>query len=205
MIRPDFKLLATYESQSSLYHALGFYVHQWANLERLIDTIVVILFLYRSSNNPEKTMPKSLKRKIRYIRQSANEVTELEKYKIRLLKLSEKLSEAKEIRHDIIHGSESDREQTASSKGLLRWLENSNFVYPKDYEVTTLGILKETQQTLRLQIYCQNLGRKITENLISLRPSDQQTLMQVRRFLPILPKGKKPYPTEPFEDQDTSD
>ena len=97
----------------NLYRAVGFIVIQWGQAEQSLDMIVAIIF-HDFGGNKVKKIPKMLKPKIDYLRESFNNISDISVHKEVANEILDEFEKLSEKRHDIIHGAVS---ATTSNNG----------------------------------------------------------------------------------------
>ena len=100
-----------------LYAPLGRLVVRWAYLERVLDYFVAAVYHRCGGNTLVRELPHTLDRKIRFLRDSLNQLPSLAESKDKGTDFLNRLAALKQTRHDLVHGIVN----TANPPGGIPW------------------------------------------------------------------------------------
>ena len=99
----------------AFYAAVGRFSMSWSILESGLDHSVLIIHEFlKTCRAFEPDPPRSLERKIDFLRKCVRRLPELAPFQSAVLELTEKITKASVLRHDIIHGFLTEDPRTAS-------------------------------------------------------------------------------------------
>jgi hypothetical protein len=96
-----------YERLQPLFCALGKIVYLWANIESSLDFYISVIFFYfdREKIADKLEIPHTLNMKIKFLKKSFRNISQLIPLKEHALRLIQHISSLSRKRHDIIHGA----------------------------------------------------------------------------------------------------
>ena len=84
--------------------ALGYFTHSWAHAEATLDALVGTLHFACGGNTIEDELPRSLDRRIAFIRSCHNKLPALAEWKAKGLEIADRFGEMRNSRHTLTHG-----------------------------------------------------------------------------------------------------
>jgi hypothetical protein len=143
--------LAPYTSQADeeFFGAIGRLTISWGHLELGLDGMVEILYHACEGNRFEAEVPRSLQRKITFLRKILKTFPIGEALP-RYLKLLDRIQAAAQYRHDIIHGIVVEHAERRGEATVVRITRGNTGIKHRRVRVTTLGVLKAAREAQKL-------------------------------------------------------
>lgn len=109
------------------YHAIGRFVITWAELERYLDVLLLVIFRRLNPHERNATLPHQLSAKIRYIRRALRADVIAPERRDAIFKLLNEIEALADTRHDFVHGAPTHRLLKRGSRTLTfaRFLQPS--------------------------------------------------------------------------------
>jgi hypothetical protein len=132
--------------------SIGSLTLAWGQLEGAIDGFVGLLHWHVGGQQIERVMPWQLSRKIEYIKKCFRKIPVLQPSAQLACDIMDKIDEASEIRHDLIHGYVVEKMQGVGEAKLLRLLrpKKGETFRQKPIHVTTAIVIEHTNTALQL-------------------------------------------------------
>jgi hypothetical protein len=145
------KSLAKYTSDvdEHFFGAIGRLVISWAHLEFGLDCMVDILYRGFKGNEIEPEMPRSLKRKIIFLRAAFKRLPIGDGIQGYLI-FFDRVLKASETRHDIIHGVVVEQAERSGEATLVRFVKGQDGAEKRRINVTTVDILRAAKEAQEL-------------------------------------------------------
>lgn len=171
----------TSDIDERFFGAIGRLVISWAHLEFGLDCMVDILYRGFNGSEIEREMPRSLKRKITFLRAAFKRLPlgdGVQGY----LQFFDRVLKASEVRHDIIHGVVIEQVERSGEATLVRLVKGQNVPEKKQIKVTTVDILqaaKEAQELGGKALYWVDAANQFFQELVVTQRSKKlQTIAQ---------------------------
>ncbi|HVV27970.1 MAG TPA: hypothetical protein VHC40_08390 [Rhizomicrobium sp.] len=139
----------------------------WASLETALETIALVA--YRTGGNHfSETMPRSLSRKIEFLRRSFLRLPNLQQYQERADDLLTRISKLSDDRHWAIHGAvmQNTREGDFESLVIQKAKRFDHYFEWETKEVTLSSLLEVWEQSNNLAVEVAQFGRPIFEQFL---------------------------------------
>jgi hypothetical protein len=143
-----------------LYAAIGRLTISWAHVEAGLDYIVGTIHDI-GGKNIEPEMPWALVRKIKYIRKCFQRIDALAEFQALGLPLLNRITDASDARHDIIHGSITEHIEGTDTAKMMRFLRLKTGREMKFFTVRSLDVMREATNAAKLGNESLNLARAL--------------------------------------------
>lgn len=97
--------MAAEDDLNALYAAVGFLTANWAIAEQGLDGCIAIVYQELRVRGPKDTIPRSLKKKVEFLRKSLNSLPALAQVKNEGLEVMTEVTRLATVRHDLVHGA----------------------------------------------------------------------------------------------------
>lgn len=144
--------MTTYTSpkDEQFFAAIGRLTLTWGHLEFAIDCMVHILHSRPAAKQIEPEMPRSLQRKISFLRATINQLHLDEQTAQKWLRLLDNIQSAAQKRHDIIHGFVIDQKEQSGEAQFVRLIRKGQITKSRHHIANTQSVLKAANQANKL-------------------------------------------------------
>ena len=163
MINFIVRLLAPH-SEEFFFMCVGKYTTAWTQLEASLDILISILHLESIANN-DFDHPRALKRKLKLLRQYANNTQNASPYKDRILKITDDILKASDTRHDITHGFVINNAPKNYKQNFdtVRFMNNASDTKTRTF--TSKDILQEAKDNYDRSLYVSTLNLELLDSM----------------------------------------
>jgi hypothetical protein len=133
-----------------LYGAIGRLTINWARLESILDTTMLIFHEMFGNSEHERELPVSLSRKLTYLRKAFRrfQPKDIAEHHVALL---DEVKAESDTRHDMVHGVALDLLETPGSFNSIRFINKGNTYELKPMTVTTDTVIDALLRCQSLQ------------------------------------------------------
>jgi len=137
-----------YDGADDFYASIGKFAISWAYVEFGLDWMLVhIHHQLEGKEQVEPEIPISLQRKLKYLRKAFRTLPRLASFKDRFEKIADRIRDASDERHDLIHGFIVSQE---GEKAVMARLVPGTKM-PKIFPVTSVSFLRAAVQADEIQ------------------------------------------------------
>jgi hypothetical protein len=149
-------------ADEAFFAAVGHLTIAWAHVESGLDFAILIIYGRLGGDKIEPEMPRALQRKITYLRKAVNRMDQLAPFRPTFPSLADRIAEASEQRHDIVHGyAITHFEEGLTEVKFGRLLQGTFPREQKIITVTTEQVLRHASNARKLAIqslrFCEEL------------------------------------------------
>jgi hypothetical protein len=138
-----------YDGPEDFYASIGKFAISWAYVEFGLDWLIRhVLHQLDGSKHVEPDMPASLQRKLKYLRKAFRTLPRLATFKDRFEKMADKIRDASDERHDLIHGFIVSQE---GEKAVMARIVPGTEM-PKLFPVTSVSFLRAAVRADEIQV-----------------------------------------------------
>lgn len=144
--------MKTYTSpeDEEFFAAIGRLTLTWGHLEFAIDCMVHVLHSRPDAKQIEPEMPRSLQRKISFLRATISQLPLDKQTAQKWLRLLDNIQSAAQKRHDIIHGFVIEQKERSGEAQFVRLFRKGKITKSRRHTANTQSILKAANQASKL-------------------------------------------------------
>lgn len=167
----------TYTSQADeeFFGAIGRLTIAWAHLEFGLDGVILEIHRYFRGRDFEAEMPRSLSRKLSYLRTWAKKMPFPEETTADYLSLFDSIQRNICTRHDLVHGIVTEMAEGSGAAVFGRLIREGDGFKVRKFKLTTVEILKAAKEVQRLSgktmYWARELQKFVSEHT---QPDDAQ-------------------------------
>jgi len=140
----------TSKTDEEFFAAIGRLTISWGHLGIGLDGIVEILYYGFNGKTLVDEIPRSLRRKITFMRAALRRLPIGEEAINGFMMLLDKIETASQKRHDIIHGVVIEHTEGSGEATMVRATRGKNGVTKREFKVTTTTILRAANEAQKL-------------------------------------------------------
>lgn len=177
----------TSPADEAFFGAIGRLTISWGHLDFGLDCLVEIVYLGCNGHEIEAEIPRSLSRKLRYLRAAFKRMPLQQDAIEAFLLIFDQIETEARFRHNLIHGIITEQTERSGEAVITRVVREKHGVTKGHFRITTAEILQAAKRTVKLgtrvfsvvdKVYrlvpksTSQVWRKLEYNIIDLLQSD---------------------------------